>query len=272
MSASESLDEQIGGSGLDARGVTVAGLQRAMSAGSLTSAGLTAFYLGRIERLNPELHAVITVSPEALAEARASDLARSARRARGPLEGVPVLVKDNVAAQGMPTTAGSPALAGVQSPDAFAVARVRAAGAVILGKANLSEWANIRSIHSSSGWSTLGGQTANPHGAGRNPSGSSSGSAAAVAAGLAPLSIGTETDGSVVRKSRRSVRWSGSSATRARGPARRREGRRRLSGVAWRPEACVGPYARQRPCEPVAWARGRRVAGLLARWRFTTCQ
>jgi len=198
MSASESLDEQIGGSGLDARGVTVAGLQRAMTAGSLTSAGLTAFYLGRIERLNPELHAVITVSPEALAEARASDLARSSGQARGPLEGVPVLVKDNIAAQGMPTTAGSPALAGVQSPDAFVVARVRAAGAVILGKANLSEWANIRSSHSSSGWSTMGGQTANPHGVGRNPSGSSSGSAAAVAAGLAPLSIGTETDGSIL--------------------------------------------------------------------------
>jgi len=198
MSASESLDEQIGGSGLDARGVTVAGLQRAMTAGSLTSAGLTAFYLGRIERLNPELHAVITVSPEALAEARASDLARSSGQARGPLEGVPVLVKDNIAAQGMPATAGSPALVGVQSPDAFVVARVRAAGAVILGKANLSEWANIRSSHSSSGWSTLGGQTANPHGVGRNPSGSSSGSAAAVAAGLAPLSIGTETDGSIL--------------------------------------------------------------------------
>ena len=198
MSGAESLDDQIGGSGLQARGVSVAGLQRAMSAGSLTSAELTGFYLGRIERLNPELHAVIAVSPEALAEARASDLARSAGRARRPLEGIPVLVKDNIAAQGMPTTAGSPALLGAQPPDAFAVARVRAAGAVILGKANLSEWANIRSTHSSSGWSTLGGQTANPHAAGRNPSGSSSGSAAAVAAGLAPVSIGTETNGSIL--------------------------------------------------------------------------
>jgi len=201
MSASESLDEQIGGSGLDARGVTVAGLQRAMSAGSLTSADLTAFYLGRIERLNPELHAVIAVSPEALAEARASDLARSAGGARGPLEGVPVLVKDNIAAQGMPTTAGSPALAGAESADAFLVGRLRAAGAVIIGKANLSEWANFRSPHSTSGWSTLGGQTANPHGRGRNPSGSSSGSAAALAAGLAPLAIGSETDGSVLSPS-----------------------------------------------------------------------
>src|SRR5215469_17765441 len=155
MSASESLDEQIGGSGLDARGVTVGGLQRAMSARSLTSADLTAFYLGRIERLNPELHAVITVSLEALAEARASDLARSAAgEARGPLEGVPVLVKDNIAARGMPATAGSPALLGAASADAFLVGQLRAAGAVILGKANLSEWANIRSSHSSSGWST----------------------------------------------------------------------------------------------------------------------
>jgi hypothetical protein len=272
MSASESLDEQIGGSGLDARGVTVAGLQRAMSAGSLTSAGLTAFYLGRIERLNPELHAVITVSPEALAEARASDLARSARRARGPLEGVPVLVKDNVAAQGMPTTAGSPALAGVQSPDAFAVARVRAAGAVILGKANLSEWANIRSIHSSSGWSTLGGQTANPHGAGRNPSGSSSGSAAAVAAGLAPLSIGTETDGSVVRKSRRSVRRSARSATRAGDPGRRREGCCRPPGRRGRRRLASGRALGSGRVSLLRGARGRRVAGLLSGWRFTTCQ
>jgi amidase len=194
----ESRDEQIGSSGLEARGATVAGLQQALSAGSLTSADLTAFFLGRIERLNPELHAVITVSPQAQAEARASDSTRSAGRARGPLEGIPVLVKDNIAARGMPTTAGSPALLGAEPPDAFLIARLRAAGAVILGKANLSEWANIRSTHSSSGWSTLGGQTANPHGPGRNPSGSSSGSAAAVAAGLAPVAIGTETDGSIL--------------------------------------------------------------------------
>jgi amidase len=198
MSASESLDEQIGGSGLDARGVTVAGLQRAMSAGSLTSAGLTAFYLGRIERFNPHLRAVITVSPAALAEARASDDARATGRARGPLEGIPVLVKDNITARGMPATAGSPALLGAASADAFLVGQLRAAGAVILGKANLSEWANFRSTHPVSGWSTLGGQTVNPHGTGRNPSGSSSGSAAGLAAALAPLAVGTETDGSVL--------------------------------------------------------------------------
>jgi amidase len=205
MSASDSLndqlDEQIGSSGLEARGVTLARLRQAMSAGSLTSAELTAFYLARIERLNPGLRAIITVSPEAQAEARASDGVRSAGQPRGPLEGVPVLIKDNIAARGMPNTAGSPALLGAQSRDAFLVAGLRAAGAVILGKANLSEWANIRSMHSSSGWSTLGGQTANPHGAGRNPSGSSSGSAAAVAAGLAPVSVGTETDGSILSPS-----------------------------------------------------------------------
>ncbi len=201
MIREESLTETIGGTGIEVLGATVASLQQAMSAGSLTSAGLTAFYLARIERLNPDLHAVIAVSPEAAAEAAASDLARASGAPRGPLEGIPVLVKDNIAAQGLAATAGSPALLGAEASDAFLVARLRAAGAVILGKANLSEWANIRSTHSSSGWSTLGGQTANPHGAGRNPSGSSSGSAAAVAAGLAPVAIGTETDGSILSPS-----------------------------------------------------------------------
>ena len=109
-----------------------------------------------------------------------------------------MLVKDNIQAAGMPATAGSPALLDTESADAFLVARLREAGAVILGKANLSEWANFRSTHSTSGWSTLGGQAVNPRGAGRNPSGSSSGSGVAVAAGLAPLAIGTETDGSIV--------------------------------------------------------------------------
>src|SRR5260370_19229984 len=195
------LGERIGGSGIDAGGATVAGLQQALSSGLLTSAGLTAFYLARIKQLNPGLHAVLTVSPEALAEARASDSARSGGQVRGPLEGIPVLVKDNIAARGMPTTAGSPALLGATSADAFLVGRLRAAGAVIVGKANLSEWANFRSPHSSSGWSTLGGQTVNPHGTGRNPSGSSSGSAAGLAAGLAPLAVGSETDGSVLSPS-----------------------------------------------------------------------
>jgi len=188
----------IGDSGISARDATVAGLQQAMSSGSLTSAAATAFYLDRIERLNPSLHAVISVSPRAPAEAAASDAARASGTAPGPLEGIPVLIKDNIAVAGLPATAGSPALAGAESGDAFLVAGLRAAGAVILGKANLSEWANIRSTGSSSGWSTLGGQTVNPHGTGRNPSGSSSGSAAAVAAGLAPAAVGTETNGSIV--------------------------------------------------------------------------
>jgi len=198
MSVPDHLDGTIGDPGIAARGASVAALQQALSSGSLTSAALTAVYLDRIERLNPGLHAVISVSANALAEAAASDAARSRGTVRGPLEGIPVLLKDNIAAAGLPATAGSPALAGTESGDAFLVSGLRAAGAVILGKANLSEWANIRSTGSSSGWSTLGGQTVNPRGAGRNPSGSSSGSAAAVAAGLAPAAVGTETNGSIV--------------------------------------------------------------------------
>ena len=200
-SLTESLTERIGGSGIEAGRATVAGLRQALESGSLTSAELTAFYAGRTERLNPDLRAVITVSPDVLDQAAASDAARARGAARGPLEGIPVLIKDNIAAAGLPATAGSPALADAESGDAFLVARLRAAGAVIAGKANLSEWANIRSTRSSSGWSTLGGQTVNPHGSGRNPSGSSSGSAAAVAAGMAPLAVGTETNGSIVSPS-----------------------------------------------------------------------
>ena len=116
----------------------------------------------------------------------------------GPLSGIPVLVKDNVGVAGMPTTAGSPALLSSVVQDAFLVSKLRRAGAVIVGKSNLSEWANFRSGHSTSGWSTLGGQAVNPYALDRNPSGSSSGSAAGVAAGLAPLAVGTETDGSIL--------------------------------------------------------------------------
>ncbi len=177
---------------------SLAGVQAAMAAGTLSSAALTGFYRQRIDRLNPALHAVITVNPDAPAEAAASDAARAAGRPRGPLEGIPVLVKDNVQVSGMPTTAGSPALLNAEPADAFLVTRLREAGAVIIGKANLSEWANFRATHSTSGWSTLGGQTANPYALDRNPSGSSSGSAAGVAAGLAPLAVGTETDGSIM--------------------------------------------------------------------------
>ena len=167
------------------------------AAGPPSSAGRTTGYLERIAELNPVLGAVITVSPDALDEAAARD--RDPAGPRGPLHGVPILIKDNIDVRGLPATAGSPALRDAEDRgDAFLVARLREAGAVILGKANLSEWANFRSYRSTSGWSTLGGQAANPHALDRNPSGSSSGSGVAVAAGLAPMAVGTETDGSIV--------------------------------------------------------------------------
>ena len=197
-STSSQVSQTLGGTGLDPDTATVAALQQALADGVLTATELTAFYSSRIERLNPALHAVISVSPAAAAEARACDEARARGAAPGPLAGIPILIKDNIAVAGMPATAGSPALAEADQDEAFLVTRLREAGAVILGKANLSEWANFRSSHSTSGWSTLGGQAVNPHGAGRNPSGSSSGSGVAVAAGLAPLAVGTETDGSIV--------------------------------------------------------------------------
>jgi amidase len=190
--------DEVPGSRISAGRASLAGLQADMASGLLSSAALTGFYLQRIDDLNPALHAVITVNLDAPAEAAASDAARAADGPRGPLEGIPVLIKDNVQVAGMPTTAGSPALLSAEPPDAFCVQQLRAAGAVIIGKANLSEWANFRSGHSTSGWSTLGGQTANPYALDRNPSGSSSGSAAGVAAGLAPVAVGTETDGSIV--------------------------------------------------------------------------
>jgi amidase len=179
----------------------VAELRQAMADGRLTATALTQHFLDRIEELNPALHAVITVNHDAVAEAATSDDAWESGTPRGPLEGIPVLVKDNVQVAGMPTTAGSPALLPACPPDAFIVSRLRAAGAVILAKANLSEWANFRSTHSSSGWSSLGGQAANPYVLDRSPSGSSSGSAAGVSAGLALLAVGTETDGSIVSPS-----------------------------------------------------------------------
>jgi len=193
-----SFSENIDGTGIDAATATVGQLQRAITSGVLTSAQITACYLARIERLNPRLRGVITVSDEAAAAASASDAARANGAPGRPLEGIPVLIKDNIAVEGMPATAGSPALQDAGTGDAFLVAALREAGAVVLGKANLSEWANFRSPHSSSGWSTLGGQAVNPHGTGRNPSGSSSGSAVSVAAGLAPVAVGTETDGSII--------------------------------------------------------------------------
>jgi amidase len=201
MSLTESLAQTVGGSGISAGGATVENLSQALTVGSLTAAELADFYLARIDAINPQLRAVITVNPDAAGEAAASDARRATGGSRGPLDGIPVLIKDNVSVAGLPATAGSPALLGAAADDAFLVSRLRAAGAVILGKANLSEWANFRSRPSSSGLSTLGGQAVNPHGVGRSPSGSSSGSAVAVAAGLAALAIGSETDGSIVSPS-----------------------------------------------------------------------
>lgn len=178
-------------------------LAAAIAAGRTSSEALTRAHLARIvaiDRGGPRLNAVIAENPDAIAQARAADARRRAGRPLGPLDGVPILVKDNIETRDpMPTTAGSLALAANRTGrDAPVIARLRAAGAVILGKTNLSEWANIRSTASISGWSALGGQVRNPHALDRTPCGSSSGSGVAVAAGLAPLAIGTETDGSVV--------------------------------------------------------------------------
>jgi len=175
----------------------------AMAAGSISSHTLVQRYLARIAALDaagPRLNAVIETNPEALRIAQERDRERAAGKLRGPLHGIPVLLKDNIATgDRMCTTAGSLALDGVRaSRDAFVAARLRAAGAVIIGKTNLSEWANMRSTHSTSGWSARGGQTRNPYALDRNPSGSSSGSGAAIAASLATLALGTETDGSIV--------------------------------------------------------------------------
>ncbi|GAA2986745.1 amidase [Actinokineospora diospyrosa] len=179
---------------------TVVDLQTAMHARLLTSEQVTRGYLDRIERLNPRLNAVVRVNPDAIAMARRSDAHRRARGARGPLEGIPVLLKENMnTADRQGTTAGATALLGAQpAEDAFLVSRLRAAGAVILGKANQSEWSNFRGSDLVDGWSAVGGQTHNPYVLDRSASGSSSGSAASAAAGLAAVAIGTDTDGSVV--------------------------------------------------------------------------
>ncbi len=180
-------------------GISVADLQDHMKAGKYTSVDLTQAALDQIKAKNGELHAVITVNPDALKRAKESDEARKVGKNLGPLMGIPVLIKDNIeTADIMPTTAGSMALvANITHRDAPVVARLRAGGAIILGKTNLSEWANIRSTHSVSGWSGVGGLTANAVDHARTACGSSSGSGAGVAAGLAPLAVGTETDGSV---------------------------------------------------------------------------
>lgn len=182
---------------------TIAGLQDAMKTGSVTARWLTETYLKRINDLDkhgPVINSVIETNPDVLDIAEALDRERKEKGARGPLHGIPILIKDNIdTADRMMTTAGSLALAGPAAlQDSFVVARLRQAGAVILGKTNLSEWANFRSSHSTSGWSGRGGQTKNPYVLNRNPCGSSSGSGAAAAASLCAAAIGTETDGSVV--------------------------------------------------------------------------
>ena len=178
-------------------------LQRAMKSGRLTSHSITEKYLTRIEELDrrgPSLHSVIEVNPDALSIALDLDRERKAKGPRGPLHGIPVLVKDNIgSADRMTTTAGSLALEGsIPLHDSFVAAQLRRAGAILLGKANLSEWANFRSSHSTSGWSGRGGQARNPYALDRNPCGSSSGSGVAVSANLCPVALGTETDGSIV--------------------------------------------------------------------------
>ncbi|WNG25447.1 amidase [Cystobacter fuscus] len=185
---------------------TLAGLQADLTSGKHTAHGLTERYLARIQEIDKggtALGSVIELNPDALAIAAALDAEREAKGPRGPLHGIPVLIKDNIGtADKMQTTAGSLALVGaVPSRDAFVVERLRAAGAVILGKTNLSEWANFRSTHSCSGWSGRGGQCRNPYALDRTPSGSSSGSGAATAANLCAVSVGTETDGSIVSPS-----------------------------------------------------------------------
>jgi len=182
---------------------TIAELQAEMTAGRLTARRLVEFYTRRIEALDgrgPRLGHVLEVNPEAASIAADLDAERRTRGPRGPLHGIPVLIKDNIAtADRMQTTAGSFALLGVRPPrDGTVAARLRAAGAVILGKTNLSEWANYRSTRSVSGWSGRGGQTRNPHALDRNPSGSSSGSAVGAASGTCAAAIGTETNGSII--------------------------------------------------------------------------
>ncbi len=181
-------------------------LQTGLKAGKYSSRSLVEKYLARIEvidRKGPALRSVMEVNPDALALAEALDKERREKGPRGPLHGIPVLIKDNIAtADRMATTTGSLALVGAKPPrDAFLVAQLRQAGAIILGKTNLSEWANARCSYSTSGWSGRGGLTKNPYALDRNPSGSSSGSGVAVAANLCAVAVGTETDGSIISPS-----------------------------------------------------------------------
>jgi amidase len=185
---------------------SIAALQRALSSGALTSEALTEAYLWRIARFDqhgPEHRSVLALNPNALSDARALDAERAANKVRGPLHGIPILVKDNIETKDpVATTAGSYALAASRRPvDAPLIARLRAAGVIVLGKANLSEWANFRSTRSCSGWSGIGGQARNAYARDRNPSGSSAGSGVAAAASFCAGAIGTETNGSILSPS-----------------------------------------------------------------------
>ncbi|TFH73592.1 amidase [Gammaproteobacteria bacterium LSUCC0112] len=186
---------------LIAEEASVAELQTAMTAGQLTAVAIVEHYINRINTLDETTNSVVEINPDALAIALQRDEERAAGRIRSPLHGIPVLLKDNIdTADQMKTTAGSLALFGAPTPaqDAFVVQQLRDAGAIILGKTNLSEWANFRSSNSSSGWSARGGQTRNPYNIEITPCGSSSGSGVAVAANLTVLAVGTETDGSII--------------------------------------------------------------------------
>ena len=193
--SSDPTNTRVAGINVDA--TTIPQLESLMNHHRLSSVQLVQFYTHRIKKLNGELHAVITVNPNARALAVAADAARR-NGDRRPLLGIPIIVKDNIDTTGMPTTAGSWALAGSTPSDAFIIGRLKAAGAIILAKANLSEWANFRSGPSSSGWSGIGGQTNMAYVLDRNPCGSSSGSGVAASADLAVAAVGTETDGSIV--------------------------------------------------------------------------
>ncbi len=180
---------------------TVTGLQGAMASGQATARKIAEGYLARIAEIDKKLNSIIELNPDAMMIADQMDKERKAGKTRGPLHGIPVVIKDNIdTADKMKTTAGSLALLNAPTPmkDAFIVKQLRDAGAVILGKTNLSEWANFRSTKSSSGWSGRGGQTHNPYILDRNPCGSSSGSGSAIAASLAAVAVGTETDGSII--------------------------------------------------------------------------
>src|SRR3989440_2154138 len=183
--------------------LTISDLQEGLRSGRFTAHSLVRKYLDRIDEIDkrgPAINSIIEINPDALSIAELLDRERKEKGPRGPLHGIPILIKDNIdTADRMMTTAGSLALVGSRpSQDSFVAKKLREAGAVLLGKTNLSEWANFRSSHSTSGWSGRGGQTRNPYSSDRNPCGSSSGSGAATAANLCAAAVGTETDGSVV--------------------------------------------------------------------------